>query len=49
MFKKKDHAKISPPVTKTNPPLPTSHPVITVTEANPSTPTGVKVQIESTR
>ncbi|XP_046453317.1 protein unc-80 homolog isoform X4 [Daphnia pulex] len=43
MFKKKDHAKISPPVTKTNPPLPTSHPVITVTEANPSTPTGVKV------
>ena len=39
---KKKETKISP-VKKTNPP--TSHPVITVTEANPSTPTGgVKVQ-----
>ncbi len=39
---KKKETKISP-VKKTNPP-PTSHPVITVTEANPSTPTGgVKV------
>ena len=46
MFKKKDHAKISP-VRKTNPPSTSQHPVITVTEANPSTPTGVKVQIES--
>lgn len=38
---KKKETKISP-VKKTNPP-PTSHPVITVTEANPSTPTGGRV------
>lgn len=37
--KKKE--KISP-VKKTNPP-PSAHPVITVTEVNPTTPTGVKV------
>ncbi|XP_045030143.1 protein unc-80 homolog isoform X4 [Daphnia magna] len=39
-FKKKD-TKVSA-VSKTNPP-PTSHPVITVTDANSSTPGGVKV------